>query len=58
MNKKKVGKCFEYAERENIKYVMVIGENEINNKVFKIKDMIKKEEYSLEYEELIKFLIK
>ena len=58
MNKKKVGKCFEYAERENIKYVMVIGENEINNKVFKIKDMIKKEEYSLEYEELIKFLTK
>ena len=58
MNKKKVGKCFEYAERENIQYVMIIGENEINNKVFKIKDMIKKEEYSLEYEELIKFLTK
>jgi histidyl-tRNA synthetase len=58
MNKKKVGKCFEYAERENIKYVMVIGENEINNKVFKIKDMIKKEEQSLEYEELIKYLTK
>ena len=58
MNKKKVGKCFEYAERENIKYVMIIGENEINNKVFKIKDMIKKEEYSLGYEELIKYLTK
>jgi histidyl-tRNA synthetase len=58
MNKRKVGKCFEYAERENIKYVMIIGENEINNKVFKIKDMIKKEEYSLEYEELIKYLTK
>ena len=58
MNKKKVGKCFEYAERENIKYVMVIGENEINNKVFKIKDMVKKEEQSFEYEELIKYLTK
>ena len=44
MNKKKVGKCFEYAERENIKYVMIIGENEVNSNIFKIKDMIKKEE--------------
>ena len=58
MNKKKVGKCFEYAERENIKYVMVIGENEIKDNIYKIKDMIKKEEYSFEYEELIKYLTK
>lgn len=58
MNKRKVGKCFEYAERENIKYVMIIGENEINNNVYKIKDMIKKEEYSLSYDELIAFLKK
>ena len=56
MNKRKVGKCFEYAERENIKYVMIIGENEVNNNVYKIKDMTKKEEYSLSYDELIKFL--
>ena len=46
MNKKKVCKCFEYAERENIKYVMIIGENEINSGVYKIKDMQKKEEYT------------
>ena len=58
MNKKKVGKCFEYAERENIKYVMIIGENEINSNTYKIKDMIKKEEYSLSKDELIKMLCK
>ena len=58
MNKKKVGKCFEYAERENIKYVMIIGDNEIESNNYKIKDMIKKEEYTLSYEELIKFLAK
>ncbi len=58
MNKRKVGKCFEYAERENIKYVMIIGENEITSGNYKIKDMVKKEEYSLEYEELIKYLSK
>ena len=53
MNKKKIGKCFEYAEREKIKYVMIIGENEIKSGIFKIKDMNKKEEYSLSFEEII-----
>ena len=58
MNKKKVGKCFEYAERENIKYVMIIGENEITSGSYKIKDMIKKEEYTLGINELKEFLSK
>lgn len=58
MNKKKVGKCFEYAERENIKYVMIVGENEINSDVFKIKDMQAKEEYTLSRKDLINFLNK
>jgi len=53
MNKKKIGKCFEYAERENIKYVMIVGQNEISSNVFKIKDMDKKEEYNLEFSEII-----
>lgn len=56
MNKKKVGKCFEYAERNNIKYIMIIGENEVNSGTYKIKDMDKKEEYSYTYDELIKYL--
>ena len=58
MNKKKVGKCFEYAERENIKYVMIIGENEITSGNYKIKDMIKKEEYTFGINELIDLLTK
>lgn len=56
MNKKKVGKCFEYAERNNIKYVMIIGDNEVNTNVYKIKDMDKKEEYSYNYSELLEYL--
>lgn len=56
MNKKKISKCFEFAERENFKYVMIIGEDEINSNTFKIKDMTKKEEYSLSKEELLKLL--
>lgn len=56
MNKKKIAKCFEYADRENIPYVMIIGLNEVENNCFKIKDMKKKEEYSFSREELIKYL--
>ena len=56
MNKKKIGKCFEYAERNNIKYVMIVGENEINSGIYKIKDMDKKEEYSYSLDELIGYL--
>ena len=56
MNKKKIGKCFEYAEREKIKYVMIVGENEISSGNYKIKDMDKKEEYSLTINDLIKYL--
>ena len=54
MNKKKIGKCFEYAEREGIKYVMIVGENEVNTGLFKIKDMNKKEEYTLKIEDILK----
>ena len=56
MNKKKIAKCFEYAERNNIKYVMIVGENEVNSGTYKIKDMDKKEEYSYDLEALIKYL--
>ena len=56
MNKKKIGKCFEYAEREKIKYVMIVGENEITSGSYKIKDMDKKEEYTFTINNLIKYL--
>lgn len=39
MTKKKVKKCFEHANRENIPYVIVIGENEVNENKFNLKDM-------------------
>lgn len=56
MNKKKIGKCFEYADKNNIKYVMIVGENEVNSGLYKIKDMDKKEEYSYDTVELLKYL--
>ena len=56
MNKKKIGKCFEYADRNNIKYVMIVGDNEVNSNTYKIKDMVKKEEYTYKLDELLTYL--
>ncbi|MBQ8892082.1 MAG: histidine--tRNA ligase [Bacilli bacterium] len=56
MNKKKVGKCFEYAEHTGIKYISIIGSNEIESQTLKIKNMVKKEEYEVKIENLVNFL--
>ena len=56
MKKKKIGKCFEYADRENIRYVMIVGSDEVNSNNYKIKDMDKKIEYTYSLEELKKYL--
>jgi histidyl-tRNA synthetase len=47
MNQKKIKKCFEKANKENIPYVTVIGEDEIQNQKIMIKNM--KSGESLEY---------
>ena len=47
MTNKKIKKCMEYANKEKIPYVIVLGENEINNKYFNIKNMFKKEEIKI-----------
>ena len=39
MNNKKVKKAFEWANKNNIPFVTVIGDNEINTGIIKIKDM-------------------
>ena len=56
MKKKKIGKCFEYADRENIHYVMIIGSDEVNSQVFKIKDMDEKVEHTYNLLELEVYL--
>ena len=58
MNKKKVAKCFEYAEHENINYISIIGSNEIESKEIRVKNMHTKEETTLKIEELVNFLKK
>ncbi len=58
MNKKKVSKCFEYAEHENINYISIIGSNEIESKEIRVKNMQTKEETTLKIEKLVNFLKK
>lgn len=47
MNNKKVKKAFEWANKNNIPFVTVIGENEINTGNIKIKDMNKSKEIEI-----------
>jgi len=56
LNGRKVKKCFEYANRENIRYVIVVGSNEIESNTYTIKDMFNGEQYNMSYEELLNFL--
>ena len=39
MNKRKIKKCFEWADKNNIPNVLVLGENELSRGLIKIKNM-------------------
>ena len=39
MNKKKLKKALDSANKNNIPYVIILGQNEINNNTIEIKDM-------------------
>ena len=56
MNKKKVSKCFEYAESMNIHYISIIGSNEIESGILRVKNMENKEEKEIKIEEFVNFL--
>ena len=47
---------FKQADRLNAKYVIIVGEEEINSNILTLKDNKTKEEYKIEVEELIDFL--
>lgn len=54
MSNRKFRKSMEYANKEKIPYVIVIGEDEINNKKFKLKNMFSGKEYEILFEEIKK----
>lgn len=57
-NKRKVKKCFEYANKEQIKYVIVLGENEVTSGIYSLKNMTTGEQLSLTKEELLTYFQK
>ena len=58
MNNKKIKKCFEWANKKNIPYVSVIGDDEINNEELSIKNMKTGESTKYSFEELNNFSLK
>ncbi|MDR0336834.1 MAG: histidine--tRNA ligase [Planctomycetaceae bacterium] len=56
MNKKKIKKCFEYADKQKIRYVIVVGENEIAKGLFTVKDMEKREQVELTAVDLVRYV--
>ncbi|MCM3238692.1 histidine--tRNA ligase [Heyndrickxia oleronia] len=50
MSNKKLGKALEKANKEKIRYVIIIGENEVKNNQYKIKDMFTGDEKIVSYQ--------
>lgn len=60
MNGRKLKKCLDYANKANIPYVVILGEDEINNEKFVVKDMINKSQIEVSFNDIknIKQLLK
>lgn len=54
MNKRKIKKSFDYANKENIPYVIVLGENEIKENKVTIKNMKESTQETIEQEEFLR----
>ncbi|MBR2704016.1 MAG: histidine--tRNA ligase [Clostridia bacterium] len=52
MNGRKMKKCLDYANKVNIPYVIILGEDEINNGSFYIKDMNNKEQIEVSFDKV------
>lgn len=56
LNEGKMGKKFSYADKLGIRFVSVIGEDEMNSGMLRVKDMINGEQQDMRLENLIEFL--
>ena len=52
----KLGKQFKYADRAGIRFVIVLGEDEIANNVVTVKDLRREDQFQVSRDELIKTL--
>lgn len=53
MNSRKIKKSMEYANKENIPYVIVLGSDEVSSNSFKLKDMNNKCEYLIDMNDIM-----
>lgn len=58
MNNKKVKKSFEYANKTNIKYVIVVGSNEIESGQYALKNMQNGEQINVTLDQMLEILKK
>lgn len=58
LSKKKLNKCFEYADKNNIKYLIILGSEEIETGIYTIKNMQTKEQLKLNIKELLNYINK
>ena len=58
LENKKLAKKFKYADKLNINYVIVIGEDELKNNVVTVKNMITGEQNTVTLEESVKIIQK
>ena len=56
MNRKKIKKVLDFANRNNIPYVIIVGEDEIKTNTYSLKNMLTGEQRSLSLEEIVKEL--
>ena len=54
MEDKKLKKSLDFANKENIPYVIILGDDEIKNNSFKLKNMIENKEEIISFNELEK----
>ena len=57
MNNRKMKKSFAYADKNNIKYVIVVGSNEVENNLYTLKDMETGDQSMDSIEQIIKKII-
>ncbi len=55
-DKAKIGKQFQYADKRGIQFAVLVGEEEIKNEKFTIKNLTTGEQESLSFEDLLKKL--
>ena len=54
MNSKKLKKSLDYANKEKIPYVIIIGEDEVNTNSIVVKDMFNNNSFKLKLDDLDK----